>query len=183
MDRARSSRATHRERPPTPLPTRHETGDPEDDEWGVAESLAPGVAQLELAACRAALSFTLAFRDIASAVTLDTIRDGIATLSTQLDDPLRCAPPTVPTDVACTLANRIAREVFDLLPVRGVTVNVTTEWLHPETGQLVHETILGARFVLSGVLEDQLSEHAAKPAFLRRVKSSAPPFDPDRGCE
>lgn len=135
-------------------------------EWSVARSLAPGVMRLEEAACRRALRFAMAYRDVSEAETtvmLDSVVDGVATVTCAIDDPYRFPLPARPRastsripmqgahallgdDHLCSLAIRIAGETCSILPVRVVVVNVTTERVDPTTGKLVIDTLLGMRF-------------------------------------
>jgi hypothetical protein len=148
---------------------------------------------LDAAACRSALQIAMAYRGISGlrAVNLEAINDGVAMLACMIDDPDRmpdhsCArssstnvlaeamPAPLSPDHVCSLAIRIARETFAVLPIASVAVNLMTEQLEPNTGQLVPDTILAIRFSLEALTSLTHRGHAPA-AFPRVVKSTVTP--------
>jgi hypothetical protein len=170
-------------------------------EWSIAMSLAPGVLRLDETACRAALRFAMAYRDLSEMnvdVFLDSVSDGVATLTCAIDDPdhfplaarTRASSSRIPIDLGptpladdhiCSLAIRIARETFSILPIAVAVVSVTTQRRDPVTGQFVIDTLLGTRFSLQTM--SKLHGHGLAPsqpmpnlAGQRLGKGSTPPY-------
>lgn len=173
-------------------------------DWSIAMSLAPGVLRLDEAACRAALRFAMAYRDLSDMnvdVFLDSVRDGIATLTCAIDDPDHFPPPPVRTrastnriavgtgstpladDHVCSLAIRIARETFAILPIAVAVVSITTQRFDKTTGRLVVDTLLGTRFSLQAMSKLHGTAAAIEPSRptptfgVRTAKGSTPPYE------
>lgn len=139
-------------------------------QWNYQIKLAPGVMSLVPDACRAALQYVGAFDeldDFGTHVTLDAITQDAATFGCAIEDQeivpkeeikLTASGKLSTKDMAagkywalyqdhvasCSL--RIAREVYAIIPIERVIVNVKVTRLDPSTGHMVRPTILAVHF-------------------------------------
>ncbi|WP_207217822.1 MULTISPECIES: hypothetical protein [Sorangium] len=165
-------------------------------QWQWYSRVAHGVLSHDLEAYRAVLDYLAPFDELSElgiVVSLDEVQPGgivvtcavrdqeiVPTEERRLTAAGKLSVKTIPAgrywelyqDHVCSCALRVAREIFALLPVERVVVNVSTELLDVSTGHKGPMTILGVNFVrptFERLNLDRLDPSNAMTNFVHRM--------------